>query len=79
MPGRIKGRSPQGATLGILEYLIKSNNRANCVNPMDRFKFVDDLTVLEIVNLLTVGLTTFNLKYQVLTDFPEYGQLLTIN
>ena len=49
------------------------------VHLMDRFQFVDDLTVLEIVNLLTVGLTTFNLKYQVLTDFPEYGQLLTIN
>ena len=47
VPRRIKGGGPQGATLGILEYLSQSNNSADCVNPMDRFKFVDDLTVLE--------------------------------
>ena len=37
------------------------NNSADMVNENDRFKFIDDLSVLEIVNLLTVGTTSFNL------------------
>ena len=58
-PRKINGGGPQGATLGILEYLSQSNNSADCVNQEDRFKFIDDLTILEIINLLTVGRTSF--------------------
>ena len=61
-PTRINGGGPQGATLGILEYLSKSNESADWVGPEERFKFVVDLTVLEIVNLLTVGLCSINIK-----------------
>ena len=46
VPRRIHGGGPQGATLGILEYLSQSNNSADCVSVEDRFKFVDDLSVL---------------------------------
>ena len=53
----LNGGGPQGATLGFLEYLSQSNDSANCVPPEDRFKFVDDLSALEIVNLLMVGIT----------------------
>ena len=56
-PRRINGGGPQGATLGILEYLSQTNNSADCVGQDEWFKFVDDLTVLEIVNLITVGLS----------------------
>ena len=70
-PRRINGGGPQGATLGILEYLSQSNNSADCVNSEDRFKFVDDLTVLEIVNLLTIGISSFNIKHQVPNDIKE--------
>ena len=73
VPTHINGGGPQGATLGILEYLAQSNNSADCVNELDRFKFIDDLTILEIVNLLTVGLTSFNIKQQVPTDIPLHG------
>ena len=38
----------------------QSNNSANFLNPDDRFKFVGDLTMLETVNLLTIGISTFN-------------------
>ena len=61
-PKRINGGGPQGATLGILEFLSQTNDNADCVDPKNRFKFVDDLTVLEIVNLLTVGLCSLNIK-----------------
>ena len=76
VPRHIKGGGPQGATLGILEYLAQSNNNADCVNQEDRFKFVDDLSILEIVNLLTVGLTSFNMKYQVSSDIPNHNQYI---
>ena len=42
----------------------------------DRFKFVDDLTILEIVNLLTVGITSFNLKNTVPSDVPLHNQFI---
>ena len=43
---------------------------------MDRFKFVDDLTILEVVNLLTVGITSFNLKNSVPSDVPLHNQFI---
>ena len=76
VPRKINGGGPQGATLGILEYLSQSNTSADCVNPGDRFKFVDDLTILEIVNLLTIGLSSFNIKEQVPSDIPSHGQYI---
>ena len=48
------GGGPQGATLVFLEYISQSNDSASMVPTNDRFKFVDDLTTLEIVNLLLV-------------------------
>lgn len=59
VPRKINGGGPQGATLGLLEYLAQSNNSADKVNV--RFKFIDDHSVLEIFNLLTVGITSFNI------------------
>ena len=75
-PKRINGGGPQGATLGILEYLSQTNNSADCVNSEERFKFVDDLTVLEIVNLLTIGLCSFNVKHQVPNDINQHNQFI---
>ena len=75
-PKNIKGGGPQGATLGLLEYLSQSNNSADCVGVEDRFRFIDDLSVLEIVNLLTVGITSFNLKQQVPSDIPLHNQFI---
>ena len=43
----LNGGGPQGATFGIWEYLAQSNDNAECVSPENRFKFVDDLTILE--------------------------------
>ena len=67
---------PQGATLGILEYLSQSNNSTDCVGPDNCFKFVDDLIVLEIINLLTVGISSFNIKNQVPNDIPQHNQFI---
>ena len=76
VPKNIKGGGPQGATIGLLEYLSQSNNSADCVGVVDRFKFVDDLSILEIINLLTVGITSFNIKQQVPSDIPSHNQFI---
>ena len=73
------GGGPAGATIGLLEYLSQSNNNANCVNEEDRFKFVDDLNVLEIVNLLTVGISSFNVKNNVPKVIPDHNQYISSN
>ena len=75
-PIKIHGGGPQGATLGILEYLSQSNNSADLVSVEDRFKFVDDLSLLEIVDLLTVGITSYNLKQHVPSDVPVHNQYI---
>ena len=43
------GGGPQGTLLGGLEYKVQSNNNADCVDSEDRFKFVDDLSILEVL------------------------------
>ena len=71
VPKDIKGGGPQGATLGLLEYMSQSHNSADSVGVVDMFKFVDDLTILEIVNLLSVGITSsskFHLTSQLTTS-----------
>ena len=37
--------------LGLIEYLVQSNDSADCVSEEDRFKYIDDLTILELVAL----------------------------
>ena len=72
------GGGPQGATLGLLEYQSQSNKSADCVNVADRFKFVDDLTILEIVNLLTVGMSSYNIKEHIPSDIPSHNQFIPL-
>ena len=59
------GGGPQGGYLGNTEYLAQSNESADCVEKDSRFKFVDDLTVLEKIHLLMIGLTSYNTKFEV--------------
>ena len=75
-PRKVAGGGPQGATIGLLEYLAQSNNSADIVSESERFKFLDDLSILEIVNLLSVGLTSFNLKMQVPNDVASHNQYI---
>ena len=75
-PTRINGGGPQGGTLGILEYLSQSNNNADCVDVQDRFKFIDDLTIIEIINLLSIGLSSFNVRAQVPSDIIASNQFI---
>ena len=45
------GGGPQGTLLGGLEYMAQSNDNAEIVPTQDRFKFIDDLSILNLVLL----------------------------
>ena len=73
VPRSQPGSGAQGASLGNHEFLSQTNDNANSVPEKDRFKYVDDLTVLEIINLLSVGLSSYNVRNHVPSDVPENG------
>ena len=75
-PKNVPGGGPQGAYLGNLEYKAQSNKSANCVEKDSRFKFVDDLTTLEKINLLLVGMASHNTKQQVPNDIHMSNHII---
>ena len=84
------GGGPQGTLLGQLEYLVLSNDNADCVSANDRYKYIDDLTLLQLVCLSGL-LTEYNHKEHVASDigtnqsylppdsYPTQGHLDTIS
>ena len=78
-PRKLPGGGAMGASLGNWEYLSQTNNNADFIPEEDKFKFVDDLSTLEIINLLTVGLSSFNMRNQVPNDIPVHGQFIDGN
>ena len=73
---KLKGGGPQGSTFGIWKYLSQSNDNANCIEESERFKFVDDLTFLEVIYLLNVGIASYNVKQHVPSNIPTHNQII---
>jgi hypothetical protein len=72
----LNGGGPQGGIFGIWGYLSNSNDNAGTIKQEDKFKFVDDLTYLEIINLLSIGLSSYNVKQHVPSDVPTSNLFL---
>ena len=66
----LNGGGPQGSSFGIWEYLSQSNDNAECIDVKDRFKFVDDLSFIEIIHLLSAGIATYNIHAHVPSNIP---------
>ena len=64
----LPGGGPQGGTLGILEYKSQSNDNTDFLKEDEKFKYIDDLSMLEIVNLISIGNASFNFKTNVAAD-----------
>ena len=45
------GGGSQGMLIGGLEYLVQSDDNTTTVDPDDRYKYIDDLSVLQLVLL----------------------------
>ena len=78
-PRNLPGGGAMGASLGNWEYLSQTNDNSDFIPEEDKFKFVDDLSILEIINLLTIGMSSFNMKSQVPNDIPVHGQYIENN
>ena len=72
----LPGGGAQGTLIGLLEYLIQSNDNADCVNQNMRFKYVDDLTILELV-LFAGLLTEYDFKLHVASDISIDEQYIS--
>ena len=69
----LSGSGPQGSTLGLLEYLSQSNDNTEDI-PVDlKYKWLDDLSILEVVNLLTIGISSYNVRAHVPNDIPVHN------
>ena len=75
-PQSMPGSGAMGSNLGNWEFDSQTNNNANSVPQDDRFKFVDDLTILEVINLINIGIASHNMKQQIPNDIPEHGQII---
>ena len=64
----LPGGGPQGGTLGIEEYLSQNNDNVEFLEKDEKFKFIDDLSIIEIINLLSIGLASYNLNNHVPSD-----------
>ena len=64
----LPGGGPQGCTTGLLEYKSQTNNNCDFVPPSLRYKWVDDLSILEMINLITAGISSYNFKQHVASD-----------
>ena len=65
-----------GSSLGNWEFDSQTNHNADCIPEDDRWKFVDDLTFIEILNLINIGLASHNTRQQVPNDVPTHGQVI---
>ena len=70
------GSGAMGSNIGNLEFDSQTNNNSDCVPEADRFKFVDDLSILEVINLINIGTSSFNVRQQVPNDLPEHCQFV---
>ena len=64
----MNGGGPQGATIGIIEYVSQVSNNTECLNDDRKFKYIDDLSILEVINLISIGLSSYNFKHHVAND-----------
>ena len=64
----LPGGGAQGGQLGQIEYLSQSEDNVNFLRREEKYKFIDDLSILEVINLITCGLANYNFKQHVASD-----------
>ena len=72
----LPGGGPQGGTLGIEEYLSQNNDNTDILDEDEKFKFIDDLSTLEIINLISIGLACYSYQNHVPSDIATNSLFL---
>ena len=75
-PRKMPGSGAMGSSIGNQEFSSQTNHNSDCVPKENRFKFVDELSVLEIVNLISIGIEPFDIMKQVPNDLQIHGQFV---
>ena len=70
----LPGSGAQGSIIGNLEYLSQTNNNSDHIPSEDKWKWVDDLTAVEVINMINIGLSSYNFRQHVASDIPVHGQ-----
>ena len=66
----LPGGSPQGASLGLWSFLSQTNDNPEDSKSDEIYKFVDDKSVIEVINLFSIGLASQNVKVTVPSNIP---------
>ena len=66
----LPGGSPQGASLGLWSFLSQTNDNPEDAKNDEIYKFVDDKSVIEIINLFSIGLASHNVRATVPSNIP---------
>ena len=61
----LPGGSPQGASLGIWSFLSQTNDNPENTDSDNIFKFVDDKTFIEVINIFSIGMASHNVRSRV--------------
>ena len=67
---RLPGGAPQGASLGVWSFLSHTNDNPENTEDDKIYKFVDDKTLLEVINLFNIGLASHNIRARVPSNIP---------
>ena len=73
---RLIGGGPQGTLIGGIEYIVQSNDNADIVPEEDRFKYIDDLSLVQLV-CLSGALIDYNFKDHVASDIHVDNKYLS--
>ena len=72
----MNGGGAQGGLTRILEYLSQNNDCASFLNNDEKYKYIDDISILEIINLISVGISSYNCKMNVPSDIQTENKFL---
>ena len=67
---QLPGGGPQGTSLGIWSYLSQTNDNPEEASDKDIYKFVDDKSLVEVVNLQNVGIASHNFRSIIPSNVP---------
>ena len=56
--------------------MSQSNDNTDCVPEDDRYKYFDDATVLEVINLLNIGLSSYRVWDRIPSNIPDHNQII---
>ena len=73
----LPGEGAQGTSLGLWSFLSQTNDNPENTEKENIFKFVDDKTFLEVVNLLSIGIASHNYKARVPSNVKTSGLIIS--